>query len=248
MDKKENIPAPEENMPDILKVMQALGGGVGIIAILTGISFIFSVVYNVIYFYVLSVPINNIPLSTSDYVSTFSAWYNVASYIIFYIIAFCFGVISVKKGYNGIFQNEKYFGVIVLIILTIRLFVLYNVGVNIYRVVDFLCFSFTMCSVFLSVNNINFKMILVLIIIFVLSMVQSVFKDIDNAILDMNEIILHKKDGNRYFIFRNFESGYLFFDECQKNILFLGKNEVQLVFDFPSYLKRNTVKIVKDVK
>ena len=93
MDKKENIPAPEENMPDILKVMQALGGGVGIIAIWTGISFIFSVVYNVIYFYVLSVPINNIPLSTSDYVSTFSAWYNVASYIIFYIIAFCFGVI-----------------------------------------------------------------------------------------------------------------------------------------------------------
>lgn len=42
--------------------------------------------------------------------------------------------------------------------------------------------------------------------------------------------------------------GIYFFDECQKNILFLGKNEVQLVFDFPSYLKRNTVKIVKDVK
>lgn len=51
MDKQERIPIPEENKPDILKMMQALGGGVDVSAILTSVSFLLSILYNIFFYY-----------------------------------------------------------------------------------------------------------------------------------------------------------------------------------------------------
>lgn len=55
MDKQERIPIPEENKPDILKMMQALGGGVDVSAILTSVSFLLSILYNIIYFFIINI-------------------------------------------------------------------------------------------------------------------------------------------------------------------------------------------------
>ena len=38
---------------DILKIMQALGGGPGIIALLTALSLFMSISYNIIYFFII---------------------------------------------------------------------------------------------------------------------------------------------------------------------------------------------------
>lgn len=63
--------------------------------------------------------------------------------------------------------------------------------------------------------------------------------DIKYSIENKKEIVLDKEEF-KYFVFRTFENGYLVFDENQNNILFLGKDNIKILFDFPSYLKIET--------
>lgn len=77
---------------DILKIMQALGGGPGIIALLTALSLFMSISYNIIYFFILGINIDKIPLGFSDFTISFTSW----AVMLFYIILYGFFIIVLK--------------------------------------------------------------------------------------------------------------------------------------------------------
>lgn len=79
---------------NILKISKGFEGGVGFISIASAIGFLLSVLYNKIYFFLLDIDTNKLPLTFSDYILSFNLWINYVLFLVIYcLIMFCFNLI-----------------------------------------------------------------------------------------------------------------------------------------------------------
>ena len=119
---------------DILKIMQALGGGPGIIALLTALSLFMSISYNIIYFFILGINIDKIPLSFSDFTISFTSW----AVMLFYIILYGFFYYCIEN-YNERVRNGDLHIYVNNIYYVIRVILYFIFTLILITLIDYIC-------------------------------------------------------------------------------------------------------------
>ncbi|GAB7502239.1 hypothetical protein [Bilophila wadsworthia] len=252
MDKKENIPAPEENMPDILKVIQALGGGGGIIAILTGSSFLLSIFHNFFYFYLLEIPIEKIPLSIYDYISTFTYWFHAALYgIIIFIINIIYSMLLKKNTIKDVNMLKMCYICLCIILISIILFFIFKDSMSFIEKIKFIIYSvlfvFGSIQYGFAVYKKYYGCVFCMIIILLFMSFSIILYEIRENIKNDSYITMY----NNEFcgcILRFFERGVLIYNSNKDNIQFILSSGEIIDFSLPYYLKNDKNKYVNRIK
>lgn len=266
MDKKENVFRPEENESDTLKIVQALGGVIGCITIITAGCFFISIVNNMIYFYMFGISLYKVPLTIADYMLSFGSWglffismalFNLLmSFFDFKFISACIGINYTHSLY-GIekckkYINEKYLkNTLYLFKGIFYVFIIFNI----VKVIIF-DFSIDFYSFFMIILSFSMVFLIFMMMImcgrarkiFIITIVYFIIMIITSMITMVNSRFSFKdKDSTitfynkEYFLLRSFDNGFLAYDNNFDYIYFITKNNNIIKYNFPEYLKPENI-------
>lgn len=244
MDKKEYTFLPEGSRVDPFKIIQAMGGGTGITAIFVASSFFISICYNAVYFFILYIDINRIPLCLSDYIMSFGSWFNVLLYIFSYVyIIYMIEKYSeeIRDDYVNIYSWNR-----ILILFFVKLFslIIFSVVILIFSYIwckDFfynttMYFFVNISFLFIIMTIIYRKHITLFLIFFILFIISSLVVcslislkysfDLNNSRINVG-----------YNVLRCFEKGILIYSYQDDKILFLCNDGKKIAYACPEYLK-----------
>lgn len=266
MDKKENVFRPEENESDTLKIVQALGGVIGCIAIITAGCFFISIVNNMIYFYMFGISLYKVPLTMADYMLSFGSWgvffismilFNLlTTFFDFKFISTCLGISYTYSLYEiekiKKYINEKWlkrilcsFNVIfyIFIILIIVNFTIFDFDIDFYTfIMSILLFSMVyFFFIMISMCGRSRKIFIITIVYFIMMIITSMITVVNSRFsFDDKDstITFYNKE---YFLLRSFDNGFLAYDNNFDYIYFITKNNNIIKYNFPEYLKPENI-------
>ncbi len=227
---------------DILKIMQALGGGPGIIALLTALSLFMSISYNIIYFFILGINIDKIPLGFSDFTISFTSW----AVMLFYIILYGFFYYCIEN-YNERVRNGDLHIYVNNIYYVIRVILYFIFNLILITLIEYICSGFFYKSLIffssvLFLFFVNMSMVhknnIALLSVFYALFIFSSLSICSLYCLMVSFCGIYKYKYNVYeSVIRYFDKGVLVYNYKYEKLIFICNDKTRIEYICPNYLK-----------